>query len=310
MLLLILILSTLALFALLWGGSLIAQGYFYNEPTSHLPYRALAAAVLMAVFLTFWVWLDRRAPGKYGTFFEFSPYTTTTFNEFEAMRWRAVPGSGAAGKKLELMKGPDGKPVETVLKIRRKDGNKQGPFVTPENKEFVLQEGGAMTGALSVKLPDSEAPVRFNADVKEDPRVGTLVYETPDRRFTEDRGSRYILGNQMGIVYIPSTGAVFVALFVNLLHFVLWLVALWLILRFSFGHALLFAIILGLTTMLVAMPLLFKPHRAAPAAQAATMREMRLVRAPISFPSSDTALKLQNPDSPRESRFEPPLARC
>ena len=35
-LLLILVLSAVVLFALFWGGSLIAQGYLYNEPTEHL----------------------------------------------------------------------------------------------------------------------------------------------------------------------------------------------------------------------------------------------------------------------------------
>jgi len=257
MLILILVLTALALFALLWGGSLTAQGYFYSQPAEHLPYRALAAAGLIAIFLTFWVWLDRRSPGKYGTFFEFAPYSTATFDEFEAIRWRAEPGSMQRGKQPELAKGPDGKPAETIVKIRRREGNKAAPFVTPDNKEFHLQEGGSMTGALVLSLPDSPGPVRFDADLKQDPRAGP-VYETPDRRFTENRGSRYIVGTQLGMLFVPSSGAILFALFVNLLHFILWFVAFWLILRFSTGHSFLFTIVLGITTMLVVMPLLFQ----------------------------------------------------
>lgn len=286
--LLILVLCTLALFALFWGGSLIAQAYLYNEPADRLPIRALGAAALIAVFLTFWVWLDRRAPGKYGTFFEFTPYTTAKFDEFEAILWKADPASTARGKTPELLKGPDGKPAETAVKVRRRDGNRNAPFVTPDNKEFQLQGNNVMTGGLRVTLPGSAEPVRFDAEIKQEASGATVYASATDRRFSETTGSRYIFGNQLGVVYVPSTGSVIVALFVNLLHFVIWLAAIWLILRFTFGHALLFTFAFGLATMLLIMPLLFEPHRTR-AAQAAPTS---LYRQPLLEPGDHLASHL------------------
>ncbi|MBX9584133.1 MAG: hypothetical protein K2X87_27865, partial [Gemmataceae bacterium] len=50
-----------ALFVLFWGGSLLAQGYLYQQPAEYLPARAAVAAAVVAGFLTFWVWLDKQA---------------------------------------------------------------------------------------------------------------------------------------------------------------------------------------------------------------------------------------------------------
>lgn len=255
-----LLIITVVLFAAFWGGSMIAQAYLYNAPVDHLPYRALGAALVVSGFLTFWVWLDSKNPGRYSTFFEFSPYTMKEFDEFEAVRWRAVPGSLNKGK-AEILKGPDGKVAETVVKVRRMAGNKTAPFVDDTGKPFHLQEGGTMTAALIVKVTDAANPVRFNADMKQDPRIGP-IYATDEKRFTEASGSRYISGVQLGVLYIPSTGAIFLALFVNFMLFVVWLAAFWPILRFTFGHSLVLMMAFGFTTMLLIMPLLFKPNRA------------------------------------------------
>ena len=88
-LLITLVLITLVLFALFLGGGLVAQGYLYQEPADRLPLRALAGAVLVGLFIMMWVLIDRGAPRKYDTFFQFSPYTTREFTEFEAVRWTA-----------------------------------------------------------------------------------------------------------------------------------------------------------------------------------------------------------------------------
>ena len=49
-LLIILFLVTLVLFALFWGGGLVAQGYLYQQPADRLPIRALAGALLVGSF--------------------------------------------------------------------------------------------------------------------------------------------------------------------------------------------------------------------------------------------------------------------
>jgi hypothetical protein len=252
-------LVVLALFALFWGGSLLAQGYFYNEPADRMPLRALAAALAVGSFLAAWVLIDRRAPGKYDTFFEFAPYSTVEYAEFDAVRWTVDPAAAGKGK-VAFRTDDAGAPAETVVRFKRPPGNKTAPFrENGTGPAFRLNDSQGMTAAIVVTGPD-DAPVRFKAATKADPRTGAVLYAA-DRRFTEEKGSRYVMGDQPGQMFVPSTAAVAGALALNLLHFVVWFLALWLLLRFEWGHAAGAAVALGLVAMLAVMPLLFKPNR-------------------------------------------------
>jgi hypothetical protein len=104
--------------------------------------------------------------------------------------------------------------------------------------------------------------VRFNAQLKND-RGSTVTYAAglDGLRFVEENGSRYIQAHQLGVVYVPSTGAIIVALFINLLHFLVWFIAFWPILQFTRGHSFLLMMVFALVTMLVVMPLLFEKNR-------------------------------------------------
>lgn len=259
MLLLVLVLTFLVVFALFWGGTLVAQGYLYQNPAGQLPLRAAVGALLVALFLTFWVWLDKNSPGKYDTFFEFAPYSTTTFTEYEAVRWQADPVSKGMRKDAQ------GKFVETTTKYKRAPGGK-AVFVEEGggNKAFALSDGDTMTAALVVKPDPAGEPKRFNAVLKKDERTGAMTYlpkGNDQRRFAEEGGSRYVMLDQPGVLYVPSTAVVVLALLLNFALFVVWFAALWPVLRFSWGHALGLAVVLGLVTMLLVMPLLFKPNR-------------------------------------------------
>jgi hypothetical protein len=265
MLMLTWLLVTVALLAVFWGGSLVAQGYLYNLPADRLPLRAAGAALLVGTFLALWVWIDKRSPGKYDTFFEFSGERATDFNEFEAVRWQAVRD----GNKIAFKKNERGEKVEITSKVTR-GGGKEAKFIDKlTDKPFVLnpstpqENAQLLTVAVVVKGEDGN-PVRYTAQIKEDDRTGA-TYVGGTARFVEANGSRYVRGDQMGKLFIPSTGTVVVALLINLLHLVVWFAAFWLILRFSWGHALGFAVAFGLVTMLAVMPLLFKPNRTAPA---------------------------------------------
>lgn len=261
MLWLTLLACLVAFFALFWGGSLVAQGYLYNQPADMLPLRAAIAAVLVGGFITMWVAIDRRTPGKYDTFFEFAGERTHENSEFEAIRWQAIPSGNKIGFKK---KDQSEEKVEITSRVKRTSG-KSGGFVDElTGKTFALN--GSMpdgtqylTGAVIARDEDGN-PVRFNADVKEDDRSGAIyVGEVPT--FKEPKGTRYIRGDQMGRVIIPSTGTVALALLVNAMLFVVWFIAGWPILRFNWGHALGLAAVFGLLSMLVLMPLLFKQHR-------------------------------------------------
>ncbi|MBN9522102.1 hypothetical protein J0H58_26890 [bacterium] len=251
-----------ALFALLWVVTAVGQAYFYEQTVSRLPLRAAGAALLVSSFLTFWVFLDRRSPGKYDTFFEFAPYSTTGFHEFDAVRWEANPGNQG---KVELKKDAAGKPAEVVTHFKR-SGGKTSRFVDDKaGKEFVLSDGGMLTAAVVLKPEGAAEAVRFDAVFREDKRTGAKTYPSKgneDRRFAEPTGSRYVMLDQPGVLYIPSTGAVILALFINLMLYVVWFGAFWPILRFGAGFAFLLTLAFGLITMLAVMPVLFKPGRA------------------------------------------------
>lgn len=257
-LLLVFVLLVGGLTALFLGVSIVAHGYLYQEPAPRLPVRAAIGGLLLGGFITLWASLDKSKPGRYDTFFNFAPYSTSEFTEFEAVRWPAVAGT--------LRTDPSGKVVEEVTKFKRAPGGTQ--FLREGTGEpFVLNgsdnSGSFMTGALRVKGPEDPAPVRYNASVKESAGGKSKSY-TPDRKFTEENGSRYVEAVQLGTLFVPSTSTVAISLLLNFVLLMLWLVVTWPVLRYSFGHALGLTVVGTLVTMLVLMPLLFRFNRAGP----------------------------------------------
>jgi len=250
-------LVTIALFGIFWGGSLVAQGYFYQNPAERLPIRAAIAALLVGGFIAFWVNLDKKHPGKYDTFFSFSGESTRDIDEFEAVRWRFDPASKGVQKDAQ------GNPAETIAKFKRAPGGKTPTFVEEgTGKKFAPSDSDTMTAAILVK-DEAGNPIRLKAQLKKDDRTGAMNYisDLNERRFTEENGSRYVMHARPGVMHVPSGGVVATALLLNFTLFVVWFVAFWPILKFTWGHALGFAAIFGLTMMLLVLPLLFKPNR-------------------------------------------------
>lgn len=280
-LVLLFLLLALSLFGFFWGGSLVAQGYFYQNPADRLPLRAAVAALLVGGFLSFWIGLDRQHPGKYDTFFEFRGETTREFSEFEAVRWQFDPAAKG------LKKDAQGNPAETTAKFKKAVGGKVATFLEEgSNKKFATHDTQFMTAAIVVA--DEGAPVRFKAELKKDDRTGALNYVTNqnERKFVEENGSRYVKHSQIGIIYVPSSGVIVLSLLLNFLLFVVWFAVLWPVLKFTWGHALGFTAVFGLMTMMLVLPMLFKPHR-----EAGKPPEVAAARSylPVSFSSSSTA---------------------
>ena len=268
---LVFLMLLIGLFALFLGGGIVAQGYLYQNPAARMPLRALAAAALVGGFVALWMLIDQRSPGRYDTFFNFSPHTTVELQEFEAVRW-----TGAGGKlKLDA----SGNPTETAVKFKRASGGKGTQFVEDGSGEPFKRNGttsgGAqyMTGAIRVKGPGDADWVRYNATLKENPQTKEKTYP-PDPRFVEEKGSRYVEVHLPGTLFVPSTGTIVVSLVLNFALLLVWVLAFWPILRFSLGHALVFGGALALVTMLAVLPILFKQNRApkVPAPAAVTMR--------------------------------------
>jgi hypothetical protein len=262
MLLLVFLMMLLGLFALFLGGGLVAQGYLYQNPADRMPIRALAAALLVAGFVTLWVWIDQKSPGRYDTLFNFSGYSAQDFDEFEAVRWKA------AGGKLRL--DPGGNYVEATARFKRTAGGRGATFVEEgTGQKFEMSGsfgtgGQYMTGAIRIKTKDDPEPVRYNLVLREG-RPRDEPWPTDERRFQEENGGRYVTVDNKGqfsSINVPHTGTVAVSLLLNFALVVVWLAAFWPILRFSLAHALIFAGALALLTMLAVMPVLFKQNRA------------------------------------------------
>lgn len=251
------VLVTIALFGLFWGGSLVAQGYFYQNPADRLGIRAAIAALLVGGFISFWIAIDKKNPGKYDTFFAFAGETTREFTEFEAVRWQVDLATKGMKKDAQ------GNPAETNVKFKRVPGGKTATFVEEgTDKKFATHDTDMMTAALLVKGDDGTA-ARFNAEMKADKRTGVMNYvsDQNERRFVEEKGGRYIKAVKPGTMYVPSGGVIAISLLLNFALFVVWFIAFWPVLRFNVAHSLGFAAAGGLMMMLLILPLLFGPNR-------------------------------------------------
>ncbi len=237
---------SIAVAALLWAMCLFVQPYLHGEPVGQLPLRALVGGLAVGCFVTLWVYANTRAErkDKYGTFFEFNPVGTKPVDAFDAVR------IGAAA-------GPDGKHPETTVSFKRPAGKADG-FVEAKNPAVPFRLNSTAMMTVAVIVDENGQKVRFDAELTDS---GT-EYRTPAKVFREAGGSRFIeAGNEgagVGVIYAPSTGAVVVAILLNVLLFAVWFAVFWPLLQYSSGMALGLAAGFGLATMLVAMPLLFE----------------------------------------------------
>ncbi len=241
---------TVGLFAFFWGLALFLHSYLYSQVADRLPVRAVVSALLVACGLTGWTILNVRAshPDKFGVLVGFDRMLTPTSSrdvaEFEAVRELTVKDAA-------------GKPKEQTAKFVW-DG--RDSFVEPDSKaKFALNTSTYLTTALLV--PGDGGPARFEA-VRENGRY------TPEKKFVDPAG-RTIEGLAPRAMTIPSPGALVLGLLVNAGAFLLWVVVLWLGMRFALGHATGLGLLFGLATMVVLMPLLFNAHTPRPGVAAA-----------------------------------------
>ena len=225
--------------AFLYGVSLFAQRAIYEQVADHLPWRALAAGLLVGTVLAGWTLANRRAdyPGKYGTLFDFTASSTRELDSFEAVR------------RLGF-KDAEGKPREEVVPFRR-DGAR---MVDAENREFRRGSSNYMVVALLV--PEGEKKVKFVAPEK----GGGFVLTDRARHlvYTQEGGRGTISDENIGLMNVPSLSGALGALALNALHFLAWFLAFWPILRFTLGPALVFTLVVGGASMFVLVPVLFQ----------------------------------------------------
>jgi hypothetical protein len=236
-LVLIFVLLAFALVLVLWGGSMLLQGWLYQAPANHMPIRAAAGGTALAVFITLWCVLYQNNPGKYDTLFEFSPEEVTDFDAFDA-----------------VMKKKDGK--ETVVHFHKRPGAKgsTNDFTDDKGQPWKKNTSDSMCAAILLREKDKAEPTRFAANLDD---KGNFPRELGQLRYTDEAG-RFMSADSLGRVYRRKTGVLFANILLNLVHFLLWWAVLWIGMRFSIWHAFGLALALWLFTMLAVQPVLFK----------------------------------------------------
>jgi hypothetical protein len=226
------------LFAFFWATTLFLQASLYHEPAPKLPLRAAVAGMLVAGFLTFWTYANTRTEAKdrYGTLFEFNPTASQEFKQFTAIRQSAS------------------KQESTVAYQRT---GRAYVEVNNPGKSFVRSTSDHLVTAL--EIPEGDKKVRYDVQFQQEglyPKGTCLLKEAGGNRYLEMSQS-----STLSPVYSPSRSAFFAALGINLLHFVVWFAALWLVLKFTVGHSIGGAICIGLFAMFLLMPLLFEKNK-------------------------------------------------
>ncbi len=82
-LVLLLLLTWFVLGVLLAAWTLWFQAYIYNEPVEAIYWRAPVAGAVLTAFLSLWVMLDYRAPGRYRELHGFSGVEYLDFTELQ-----------------------------------------------------------------------------------------------------------------------------------------------------------------------------------------------------------------------------------
>jgi hypothetical protein len=225
---------TLILGAILWFVGVALQGWLYNDLANRLPLRALAGGAALALFMTAWCAIYRADPGRFDTLTNFKTEVLDgVYDEFQSVR--------KVGDE-------ERKPARFV---RRGESN---DFESPETRKlWARSDADGMVVALLIKERGKEEPTRFVPNLNPN---GT--YLPPDEtRYEADGGRRYMDHVALGKVYRVRSFAYIGNFFANFLHLTLWIVVLWLVMRFALGHAIGIGLALWALAMLVVQPALF-----------------------------------------------------
>jgi hypothetical protein len=240
--------SLLALAAICIGASAamffifsaFLQNWLYSQPSTGLVWRSLAAGAVIGGFLTLWCRIDSRNPGKYDTLLNFAGYDMQDYDSFEVVR-KLQDGETSTQKYVRSLQA--GRPV-------------------------YLTEGGTAWNrstsdgpAESIIITDKNTPARFTTKLEKRKGSDAWTFPAGEVRYTEEKGRRYIDAGSPGKVFQPKSGTIIVSLLLNFAHLIAWLLPIWLLLRFSFGHALGIAIVLWMFTTMVPLPVLFEKNR-------------------------------------------------
>jgi hypothetical protein len=227
--LLILLVFFISLAILLAAGSLAIQGYIYNEPVGDIFWRAPAAAAVVTAFLAFWCYLNYRAANPKA---QELPYETlfTSAATYDASEPKPEIWAERANGR-------------THYRIYKFEGIPPRHEYKTEDKRLVLDRS---IEAIVIKEGDPKQPVEVR-----------FVARPGENKFVEEGGSRYLPVDDFGRVYTPRPGRSSAMILLNVVHFAVWFLAIWLLLRFQWLHALGLAAAIWLAMTMLVGPLVF-----------------------------------------------------
>lgn len=230
---LMLLVVTLGLIVLLRVGALFFQAYFYTEPAQQIVWGAPAAGVLLGGFLAWWLFTVARSPGErpgdipYDTFFRMSPRVYMVDEPVKEL-WAVKKNNEKVLYKRQRIDQRTYEYKDTTTAQRRWNGN--------GIEEVVIEHDGEK--------------YRFVKEAKT--TSGAYQNFVNDKGWLMTTGERGISGEPK----IFRTSRFLANLFFNFTHLALWFVALWLLLRFQWSHALGLAICIWLIFTLAFLPMM------------------------------------------------------
>ena len=226
-----------SLIVILWVTTVFLQGYYYTEPTENIQWQAPAAGTLLAAFFTVWcLLLLNSAPAvgevPYDTLFRFSPHIDMQKEPFREI-WVV-----RKGEKEPVLYKRHGTVTAGQAQYEYRDTTIAARPYTWSNVEAVLVEVDGQKMRFNVTPAPEGSTYR---ELVADSGGWTMTeYERgPDGQPRAFRWSRFSA-----------------TMMLNASHFLLWFLALWLLLRFNWPHALGLAVIFWLVMSLAILPMI------------------------------------------------------
>jgi hypothetical protein len=231
-LLLVMVVLAVVLTAALWFGTVFLQSYFYTEPSGGVAWQAPLAAALLTGFFLFWslvnVWGGTLVDGRpdrpdlpYDVLWKFSNriyLTSEPVAQFESK------------KRLE---------GDSQVCVRDKVA---GPYT------YKLKGGTDRWG------PEGVEWIKLTHDGQQYTFKPVKQEGGGYRVFVNDADGWELREIEMGRPTKTSFGRLLMYFFLNALHLLMWVVCIWLVLRFAPGHAVGLALALWLLFTLAVLP--------------------------------------------------------
>lgn len=232
--LLIILVVAFTLSVVLVIGSLFFQGYLYTEPNSGILWRAPVAGVVLTAFLALWCILNANSADATPTNIPYDTVFTATGSV--DLVDQPVPQLWVIRKGVkEPIKYVRRKFVEGgFAKVEYVEAGSKRPWRNPESIEAVLIEHNGEKMRFEPQPPG---------------QGGYRDFVSPEGWVMPEY--------ERGVTGLPTafhTGLYLVALLLNFLFLVLWVVLLWLVVRFQFWHAVTIGFIMWLVFTLFVIP--------------------------------------------------------